>query len=307
MPEAFAGILLRPPAKDQLYHRMFPAAGVERVRAVGTIVLGLLLFTVGASLVALAVMGVVWIILGQPGTFVTFSASIRDFTTPWGMAAAQVGLASLIPIAMVCSVLGNQAAPRWLWSVTGRVRWGIVAWAAGIALVTIVGPGLISRVDQSWDVRPQDNFWWFLLAVALTSPLQAAAEEVFFRGYLQQALGTLAANQWVSVVGSAAIFALYHGAQNWPLFMARFAFGLLAGWLVIRTGGLEAGIAAHVVNNIAAFVLAGLFGTISGARTTTAIGWIEFAWMTGGYALFAGCAALVALKQGSQTRTAGSV
>ena len=30
MPEAVAGILLRPPAKGQLYHRMFPADGVER-------------------------------------------------------------------------------------------------------------------------------------------------------------------------------------------------------------------------------------------------------------------------------------
>ena len=153
----------------------------------------------------------------------------------------------------------------------------------------------------------QDNFWWFMLAVALTSPLQAAAEEVFFRGYLQQALGTLAASPWVSVVGSAAIFAFYHGVQNLPLFLARFAFGLLAGWLVIRTGGLEAGIAAHVVNNVAAFVLAGLFDTISGARTKTDIGWSDFAWMTGGYALFALLAAVIAWKVGSRTRTAGSV
>lgn len=304
MPEAVAGILLRPPAKGQLYHRMFPADGVERVRAVGTIVLGLLLFTVGASLVALAVMGAVWFLSGQPGQFQTFVAPVSTFSTPWGMAAAQVGLASLIPIAMVCGVLGNQAAPRWLWSVVGRPRWGIVAWASGVAVLTIVGPALISRIGQSWDARPQDNFWWFMLAVALTSPLQAAAEEVFFRGYLQQALGTLAASPWVSVVGSAAIFAFYHGVQNLPLFLARFAFGLLAGWLVIRTGGLEAGIAAHVVNNVAAFVLAGLFDTISGARTKTDIGWSDFAWMTGGYALLA---AVIAWKVGSRTRTAGSV
>ena len=72
-----------------------------------------------------------------------------------------------------------------------------------------------------------------------------------------QALGSLVARPWFGVVVSAVVFALLHGLQNPPLFVDRLAFGLLAGWLVWRTGGLEAGIAAHVVNNVFAYVMAG--------------------------------------------------
>ena len=36
----------------------------------------------------------------------------------------------------------------------------------------------------------------------------------------------------------ALIFALAHGlSQDWPVFFDRFAFGVVAGILVIRTGG----------------------------------------------------------------------
>ena len=98
--------------------------------------------------------------------------------------------------------------------------------------------------------RPQPGFWGFLVVIILTSPLQAAAEEIFFRGYLMQALGSLVAQPWFGVVVSAVVFALMHGVQNPALFLDRLGFGLLAGFLVWRTGGLEAGIGAHVINNI---------------------------------------------------------
>ena len=92
------------------------------------------------------------------------------------------------------------------------------------------------------------------------------AEEVFFRGYLLQALGSLVAQPWFGVVVSAVVFALLHGTQNLPLFVDRLAFGLLAGVLVWRTGGLEAGIAAHVVNNVFAYVIAGLTTSIAALK-----------------------------------------
>ena len=64
------------------------------------------------------------------------------------------------------------------------------------------------------------------------------------------------------------LFALAHGiGQSVPIFFDRFAFGLVAGYLVVRTGGLEAGIAMHVVNNSLAFGLALAFGDMA-ARST---------------------------------------
>ena len=133
-----------------------------------------------------------------------------------------------------------------------------------IAVVSLNGVLLLSTlIDEPLRFSPQPGFWGFLVVIVLTSPLQAMAEEIFFRGYLMQALGSLVAQPWFGVVVSALVFALLHGLQNPPLFVARLAFGLLAGVLVWRTGGLEAGIAAHVVNNVCAYTIAGLTTSIA--------------------------------------------
>ena len=67
------------------------------------------------------------------------------------------------------------------------------------------------------------------------------------------------------MVGPAFLFALAHGIQDPPVFFDRFAFGLVAGVLVVRTGGLEAGIAMHVLNNWLAFGLAITLGDLGDA------------------------------------------
>jgi membrane protease YdiL (CAAX protease family) len=113
-----------------------------------------------------------------------------------------------------------------------------------------------------------------VLVVLLLTPLQAAGEEYLFRGYLTQAFGSLVwgrrASQVLAVLGPALIFALFHGfSQDAPVFFDRFAFGVVAGILVIRTGGLEAAIAMHVLNNFLAFGLALAFGDLTTALTAT--------------------------------------
>jgi len=73
-------------------------------------------------------------------------------------------------------------------------------------------------------------------------------------------------SQALAVLGPALIFALFHGlSQDWPVFFDRFAFGVVAGILVIHTGGLEAPIAMHVLNNFLAFGLALTFGDLTTA------------------------------------------
>jgi hypothetical protein len=89
------------------------------------------------------------------------------------------------------------------------------------------------------------------------------------------------------VVVSSVVFALLHGTQNLPLFVDRLAFGLLAAILVWRTGGLEAGIAAHVINNVFAYVIAGLTTSIAGLKATQGIGWVDAAFDVGGFAVYA--------------------
>lgn len=47
---------------------------------------------------------------------------------------------------------------------------------------------------------------------------------------------------------------LLHGAGDLWLNIYYFAFGAVSAWLVWRTGGLEASVAIHVVNNMVAMV-----------------------------------------------------
>ena len=89
------------------------------------------------------------------------------------------------------------------------------------------------------------------------------------------ALGSLVAKPRFGVVVSSLVFALLHGTQNLPLFADRLAFGLLAALLVWRTGGLEAGIAAHVINNVFAYLIAGLTTSVAELKGISGIGWVD--------------------------------
>lgn len=226
------------------------------------------------------------------------------FELPAGMLATNLGIACLIPISFVVIMIVHQLRPRWLGSVRPGLRWnyllislGIAAisFAAVFALSTLAGPGS--------SVHPQPKFWIFLIIILLTSPLQAAGEEYLFRGYLLQACGSVVRNPWFGVIVSSVVFALFHGTQNLPLFLDRFAFAILAATLVLRTGGIEAGIGAHVINNVYAFGLAGLTGTIAQARGLQQIGWADAAFDVGGFALFAVLAFLAGRKLKLQTTT----
>ena len=208
------------------------------------------------------------------------------------MLAMNLGIAVLIPISWVLMMAVHQMRPRWLSSVRPGIRWRYLLGCLGIAVVSLNGVLLLSTLvdDEGLRFSPQPGFWGFLVVIVLTSPLQAVAEEIFFRGYLMQALGSLVAQPWFGVIVSAVVFALLHGLQNPALFVARLAFGVLAGVLVWKTGGLEAGIAAHIVNNVFAYTIAGLTSSIATLKAVREISWVDAAFDVGGFALFAALA-----------------
>ncbi|WP_203798122.1 CPBP family intramembrane glutamic endopeptidase [Actinoplanes couchii] len=61
---------------------------------------------------------------------------------------------------------------------------------------------------------------------------------------------------------SSLLFGLAHGLGSPWLLADTILFGLVTAFLTIRTGGLEAAIALHVVNNLAGFTLAHVTGTM---------------------------------------------
>jgi uncharacterized protein len=268
------------------------------------VVCGLSLYLLMTAVVTQVVLGVSWGAVGGGESYADFARRALAFEVPAGMIAANLGIATLIPICWVLMAIVHQVRPRWLSSVQPRLRWRYLLISAGVALVVLNAVTLIPLALGSTEVsvRPQPGFWSFLVVIVLTSPLQAAAEEIFFRGYLMQALGSLVAHPAFGVVVSAVIFALMHGVQNPALFLNRLGFGLLAGVLVWRTGGLEAGIGAHVVNNICAYVIAGLTSSIATVRGISSIGWLDSGVQLGGFAIFALLALLIARRMRLRTR-----
>ena len=237
-----------------------------------------------------AFLGVGWLLERIDGEgFGAYYTRASRYHTVGGLVATHLALASLLIVVLVLARYVNHRAPRWVASVQPGIRWKFGLLVGLVAVVVLNLTQLLVRggVDTHYTV-PQ-HWWVWLLAIIITSPFQAIAEEMFFRGYLMNVISGLSVNlpekarRWTSVVVSALIFALMHGTQNAWLFADRFAFGLLAGWLVIVTGGIEAGVAAHVVNNLFAFGYAVFLGGVSQARGMTTMSWMDSAWDIGGF------------------------
>ncbi len=265
---------------------------------------GLLAFSAFAIVVPLvsALVTRLGFLLRGGGDFEAYQAAASAYELPEGPAAGHLALAALIPVSVVLVRYVHGVRPRWLASVQPGMRWRYLILCLGVAAVVLNGVLWASFLTGDMPVFDGGQEAWlaFLLILVVTSPLQAAAEEIFFRGYVLQVIGSSPGGAWVGVVGSALVFALLHGVQNPALFAHRFAFGLVAGALVVVTGGLEAGIAAHIVNNLAAYGYAVFTTSVADLRTVTSITWAEAAWNIAGFALFG----LVAWWMGRRLRVA---
>lgn len=274
-----------------------------RIRLVFGFALAISMFILVVPLVTQAIVGASYAIRGRPGEFPDYYADAMGYQYLEGVVASHLSLGLLIVISLLAARYLHGRRARWMWSVQPGMRWRY------LFVCLLVGAVVLNAVLWvSWVVvempafQPAEPGWaWFAVVLLFTSPLQATAEEVFFRGYLLQALGSATGRAWLGIVGSALVFALFHGVQNPALFANRFAFGVLAGWLVWKTGGLEAAIGVHVANNLFAFGYGIVTGGIAATRATTAIGWDRAVFDVAGFALFAAVAWWIARRMNVAT------
>ncbi len=172
----------------------------------------------------------------------------------WEFASMLLAVSVLLP-AVRLTVRWVQRRPGGLLSsVDGRLRW---RWMTRCALWALLGCAAISAVDVLDGFTDADPAWLgsprfvalMLLAVVLL-PLQSLAEEYVFRGFLLQGFASWWRTPWPGAVLSTLLFVSLHGYGD-PLVLADLLlFAMALSWLTIRTGGLEAAIALHVVNNL---------------------------------------------------------
>jgi membrane protease YdiL (CAAX protease family) len=303
------------------YHRIHEAGLPGEWRpVVGVISAAIGLLVVG-SLIAL-IPFLVW--YAATGAHVQASVSrLVDVKhpTPAGLAYINLTLSMMIPISWFLNRVVHGLLPRWLASVGPRIRWRFLLACLGAAVVALLATLVVSAVlpGQSNDVSGHANAFTsttrdYLLVLLFLTPFQAAGEEYLFRGYLLQAFGgiTSTLNRASSevpravfaIVPPALLFGLAHGlGQSLPVFFDRFAFGLVAGTLVVLTGGLEAGIAMHVLNNWLAFGLALAYGDMATTLNPTAGSWWSIPVTLTQSLVYLGLAVLVARRLGVSTTT----
>lgn len=115
------------------------------------------------------------------------------------------------------------------------------------------------------------TLWASFLPLALVGVLvQTGAEEVLFRGYLQQQLAARFASPLAWMVLPSALFAVLHyqpelmGGNAWLMVAAVFVFSILAADLTAVTGNIGAAWALHFVNNTLAILVVATEGPLSG-------------------------------------------
>ncbi|GLY05073.1 MULTISPECIES: type II CAAX endopeptidase family protein [Actinoplanes] len=178
-------------------------------------------------------------------------------------------LGALIPMTLLAAWWVQRRRPGTVSSVAGRLRW---RWMTTCALVAVpmmaLNLGFVALLPGAGlESGPADGSRMLVGAVVvmLLVPLQAAGEEYFFRGWLLQAFGSWMRTPWPGVVVSSVLFGLAHGlGSGWGL-AAMVLCGLVLSVLTIRTGGLEAAIGLHVINNVAVFGLLIVTGAVDAA------------------------------------------
>lgn len=200
------------------------------------------------------------------------------------------------------------------WSVALRLRWGLVwktaALAVGCLLVTNIlsigvqmiffdSPDEMAAEIPEIDLAPA---LWSLLIVVLLVPFQAAAEELVFRGLFMQVIGSWLRSPWLAILLPTVAFALAHIYDVWGM-LSVGVMGIVAAWLTWRTGGLEAAIAIHVVNNLIAFgiMTTGLSGSTA-QEAETGGSWVSILVQGAGLLLFLVLAVWV-FRRGGYGRT----
>lgn len=136
-----------------------------------------------------------------------------------------------------------------------RMRRGAVVWLAIAAALSLL-EFLLFR-DRFYLSFNAARFVPFLLLVLLLTPLQAATEELVFRGYAMQGFGRLTRSPAIIAILSSVVFTVPHlfnpeVQQHGMLLMAAnyFAIGMLLATVALRDGRLELAIGLHAVNNV---------------------------------------------------------
>ena len=140
-----------------------------------------------------------------------------------------------------------------------NIRWERFLFGNLLWLGLMIGGELIT-----YSLNPDNYIFQFevtqfvalLIVSVLVIPLQAAGEELFFRGYLMQGIGWGTKKAWIALVITSIGFGLLHLANpeiekyGSEFIITYIIMGLFFGVIALMDDGLELAIGVHTINNI---------------------------------------------------------
>lgn len=132
----------------------------------------------------------------------------------------------------------------------------------------------VATLMEAWS-KPQayqmtfdpKQFLIFLPIALVVTPLQAAAEELLFRGYLMQGLGLWSRRALFPVLGSSLLFMAAHltnpevGEDMYLIPLLYLLMGLFLAFITVKSNSLELAIGAHAANNLFAVLIMNYAGS----------------------------------------------
>jgi hypothetical protein len=217
---------------------------------------GRLHYVVGVVLILVA-----WFVLGAASYVVLLNLPLA--LDPWtrGYVELNFPFLPLIPVIALVVVAWHRRPLASLVTAFARIDPGRMALAFVAAGVLFVSMSWLAG-DDAAQAGSRAGLLLALPAILILTPIQAAGEELLFRGYVLQATAAFTSSKAIVVLVNAALFAGLHAfnpaAQASPL-LAIVGYGLSGAglaWVAVRDDGLELPIGAHVANNLVSFSIA---------------------------------------------------
>jgi len=195
-------------------------------------------------------------------SYTDFQSAVSSARNPVGALYLLFSLGLLI---VAAAMVANQLHRRGLFSLIGplpratRQFTKVLAYLAALyAAFWILPP---SEIPLPLERGMPMLTWLQLLPLSLLAVLiQTSAEEIVFRGYLQQQLAARFNHAVVWIAGPAVLFAALHyrpdiGPAAWVFMLWAGLFSVVASDLTARAGTLGPAIALHFASNTTAILL----------------------------------------------------
>ncbi len=234
VPTGFADLWRMPQGWGREFINL-AALGTNRPRSYVITTLRIVFWYIGFAALVIG-----WVLLEQPRYF-----------PPMAIIVAAFGSIIAAGAAVIRSVMRTHRRP-WLSLVTPTLHLDWRRLAIGVGVQAFLA-GALLLIDhlvagEPWKL-PSSAMSVIALALVLT-PLQAATEELLFRGYMTQALGRVLKSRIVIMTAVSLTFAALHCNVYGPLTMPYMMIvSVIFSLVSLRDGRLELVIGAHIAEN----------------------------------------------------------